>query len=250
MDQYKDEQMAYNFAKYKEQNKVVKCIDKPSILKLVGDLSNKSIIDYGCGSGFHTRLFAGKANKVIGIDFSKHMIELAKKLDEEVGVNDEVEYGVGNCAEDLNLGEYDVVFSSFFLCHANDRHLLEKFLKSMFNSAKSGAVCCGITYNSHLQSHDFPFLRKYGYDIKLNENPQEGDQRVIHTYDFRTDEFMFVIRDHYIPPVIIEETFNKVGFVNFKWIRTQLDDEYQDEAEYLADYLAHPNGIMYYCEKP
>ena len=38
MDQYKDEDMAIFFNKYKETNKVVQCIDKPSILKLIGDL--------------------------------------------------------------------------------------------------------------------------------------------------------------------------------------------------------------------
>ena len=68
------------------------------------------------------------------------MIDLAKQIDSESGI-DGIEYQVGNCAEDLNLGEHDVVFSSFFLVHATDRNLLEKFVSSMFNSAKSGAIC-------------------------------------------------------------------------------------------------------------
>ena len=243
MDQYKDDDMAYNFAKYKEENRVVKCIDKPSILKLVGDLNGKSVIDYGCGSGFHTRLFSkAGAKKIIGIDYSQHMIDLAKRLDAEAGIEG-LEYHVGNCAEDLNLGEHDLVFSSFFLVHATDRNLLQKFINSMFNSAKPGAICCGITYNAFLKTEDFPFLLKYGYDISLNDNPQEGDIRTI-------KYAAFTIKDNYMPPKTTEEAFKNAGFVNFRWQNTCLDSEYAQEAEFLADYLAHPNGIMYYCEKP
>jgi 2-polyprenyl-3-methyl-5-hydroxy-6-metoxy-1,4-benzoquinol methylase len=140
MDQYREE-MANNFTKFKEENKVIKYVHTPSILKLIGDLRGKSIIDYGCGSGFHTRIFkkAG-AKQIIGIDYSKHMIDLAKQIDSVAGI-DGIEYHVANCAEDLNLGQHDVVFSSFFLVHATDRNLLEKFVSSMFNSAKSGAIC-------------------------------------------------------------------------------------------------------------
>ena len=38
MDQYKDMDMALYFNKYKEESKVVQCIDKPSVLKLIGNL--------------------------------------------------------------------------------------------------------------------------------------------------------------------------------------------------------------------
>ena len=171
------------------------------------------------------------------------MIDLAKKIDHEAGIVDGIEYHVGNCAEDLNLGQYDVVFSSFFLVHASDRHQLEKFAQSMFNSAKSGAICCGLTYNAFLKTEDFPFLLKYGYDIRLNDNPKEGDIRTIH-YD------SFDIRDSYMPPATTEAVFKSCGFVNFRWQHTSLDSAHGDEEEFLRDYLAHPNGIMYYCEKP
>lgn len=244
MDQYKAIEMAYSFARYKNVNKVVQCIDKPSILKLVGNLTDKSIIDYGCGSGFHTRLFAPLAIKTIGVDYSDYMIEVAKNLDKEVNITN-VEYHVANCAEDLNLGQHDIVFSSFLINHSPDRIFLEKILRSMYNSLKPGGLCCGITYNSFLKSSDFPYLRKYDYDIHLNENPKEGDQRTIIYHKFN-----FTLYDHYIPPDVIEDTFKKVGFINFKWIHTKLDEKFSEEAEFLADYLAHPNGIMYYSEKP
>ncbi len=86
-------------------------------------------------------------------------------------------------------------------------------------------------------------MLKYGYDIRLNDNPKEGDIRTIHYSSFD-------IKDNYMPPETTESMFKKVGFINFRWQHTCLDDQFSQEEEFLRDYLAHPNGIMYYCEKP
>ena len=243
MEQYNDDDMAYNYAKYKEENKIVKFIDKPSILNLIGSLKGKSIIDYGCGSGFYTRLFAkAGAKKVIGIDLSKQMLELAKRLDAEEDL-DTIEYHIKNCEEIVNLKKHDVVFSSFLLVHASDRFALQRLVNSMYKSAKSGAVCCGITYNAFLKNEDYPFLRKYGFDISLNDDPKENDVRTLKISSL-------TIFDNYMPPSRTEEAFKNAGFINFKWVKTSLDSEYADEKDYFTDYLDHANGIMYYCEKP
>ena len=45
MDQYKDMEMALYFNKYKDESKVVQCIDKPSVLKLIGNLDGNIEFD-------------------------------------------------------------------------------------------------------------------------------------------------------------------------------------------------------------
>jgi len=51
----------------------------PTIIRLVADVSNKRIIDVGCGSGYLTAKLGGKALHVTGVDPSKEMIRIAKR---------------------------------------------------------------------------------------------------------------------------------------------------------------------------
>lgn len=49
--------------------------------------SNTSIIDFGCGPGLYTSLFAENKAKVAGVDFSKRSIEYARKSADQKGLN-------------------------------------------------------------------------------------------------------------------------------------------------------------------
>ncbi len=61
-----------------EQNSNDLIID-PALNKLVPDLEGKSVLDLGCGDGKHCVDFIGRgAAKVIGIDLSEKMLQLAR----------------------------------------------------------------------------------------------------------------------------------------------------------------------------
>ena len=49
--------------------------------------SNTSIIDFGCGPGLYTSLFAENKAKVAGVDFSKRSIEYARKSADQKGLD-------------------------------------------------------------------------------------------------------------------------------------------------------------------
>ena len=58
--------------------------------------AGKRILDVGCGSGRFCLAFAHEgAEKVVGIDFAKAMIEIADKLADEQGVAEQCEFRVG-----------------------------------------------------------------------------------------------------------------------------------------------------------
>ncbi|MCA9385597.1 class I SAM-dependent methyltransferase [Candidatus Dojkabacteria bacterium] len=55
-------------------------IDTPRFLKLLGNVSGKSILDIGCGNGEFCRLLSSKGASVMGLDGSERMIAEAKKV--------------------------------------------------------------------------------------------------------------------------------------------------------------------------
>jgi ubiquinone/menaquinone biosynthesis C-methylase UbiE len=52
-------------------------LNNPGMFELLGDVSGKKILDLGCGEGCNSRIMARKGAKVVGIDFSKRIIDLA-----------------------------------------------------------------------------------------------------------------------------------------------------------------------------
>lgn len=51
----------------------------PTILRLVGNISNKRVIDVGCGTGYLAAKIAPQASFVLGLDPAKGMIEVANR---------------------------------------------------------------------------------------------------------------------------------------------------------------------------
>ncbi|MEK6905916.1 MAG: class I SAM-dependent methyltransferase [Nanoarchaeota archaeon] len=59
-------------------NQTKEFIRLPMFLRLVGDIRNKSVADFGCGDGFFTRILAQNfPSEVVGIDYSEPMIKKA-----------------------------------------------------------------------------------------------------------------------------------------------------------------------------
>jgi trans-aconitate methyltransferase len=51
------------------------CVFAPSAQHYLGDVSNKSLLELACGSGYFTRLIKGwGAQRLVGVDLSNEMI--------------------------------------------------------------------------------------------------------------------------------------------------------------------------------
>ncbi len=57
----------------------------PLILKLLGDIGNKKVLDLACGNGYFSKILADKKAIVTGVDYSKKLISIANhNLDKKV----------------------------------------------------------------------------------------------------------------------------------------------------------------------
>jgi ubiquinone/menaquinone biosynthesis C-methylase UbiE len=81
----------------------------PAAFKIVGNVKGKQVLDLSCGEGYSTRILAGRGAKVVGVDFSTKMVELASKRekDEKLGID----YYVSDAAnlKEFRNGCFDLV---------------------------------------------------------------------------------------------------------------------------------------------
>lgn len=129
-------------------------IEIPQLFELIGDVTDLSVLDLGCGTGKHDRkLIEMGAKKVFGIDLSHNMINEAVK-----NINsDKIEYKVMSMQDIDKLDEkFDLVVSSLAIHYVEDYDLL---CKKVYNVLVNGGR----------------FIFSYGHPMDscviLNDNP-------------------------------------------------------------------------------
>ena len=90
----------------------------PALFSMMPDLKDKTILDLGCGFGEHCKMFVDQgAKKVVGIDISTKMLEIAKR-----DYSDDKILYLNMPMEDISCLEdsFDVVVSSLALHYVED----------------------------------------------------------------------------------------------------------------------------------
>lgn len=106
-------------------------IEIPQFFELIGDVRNKTVLDMGCGTGGQDRrLIEMGAKKVLGIDISEKMIEVAKKDTD----SDKITYKLLSMSNLEEITEkFDIVISSLAIHYVEDYDLLCKKVYGLLN---------------------------------------------------------------------------------------------------------------------
>lgn len=173
---YEDEKRATSYATLEFHNTYYLAYrDLPLIFKKYS--TGKKAIDFGCGTGRSTRFLKKHGFLPIGIDISKEMIKIAKKIDpdgEYLLIKD------GDFRK-LPLNSYDLILSAFTFDNISmeKKEMLLSDLKNLLN--KNGIfinlVCSPEIYINEWAS----FSTK---DFPENKNAKSGDVVPIITTDF------------------------------------------------------------------
>jgi len=115
----------------------------PYVEKLLGNVKGKYLLDAGCGEGYLSRNYARLGAKVMGVDFSNTLIELAqsKSVEEE-----NIEYRVGNICNLESIP--DTIFDSV-LCNLVLLNIpcLKDAINEFYRVLKpSGSLVCAIVH--------------------------------------------------------------------------------------------------------
>jgi ubiquinone/menaquinone biosynthesis C-methylase UbiE len=68
----------YNDAVKDEGHMVHKLYLNPVVLKLLGNVKNKKILDLACGNGYFSKKLEDKEARVTGVDYSKELLKIAE----------------------------------------------------------------------------------------------------------------------------------------------------------------------------
>lgn len=85
----------YDYWYRKPCNRFVAQLEEQLIVRLLGPVRGERLLDIGCGTGRHLKMFSDMGLDITGLDASPHMLELAKK---RLGPNAALHQGL---AEDL-----------------------------------------------------------------------------------------------------------------------------------------------------
>lgn len=108
------------------------------ILKQLGDVRGKYLLDLGCGAGENSVYFASRGARCVASDYSPGMVEVALKLAERNQV--QVEGRVINAmAIDFPDNTFDIVYASNLLHHIPNPKLT---IREMHRVLKPGGVAC------------------------------------------------------------------------------------------------------------
>ena len=108
------------------------------ILKRLGDVSDRYLLDLGCGAGENSVYFASRGARCVAADYSPGMVEVALKLAAANQV--QVEGKVINAMDiDFPDNTFDIVYASNLLHHIPDPELT---IQEMYRVLKPGGVAC------------------------------------------------------------------------------------------------------------
>ena len=213
-------------------------IEAYTYLNLLGELGGKSILDLGCGEGFYTRKFRQQgATKVVGVDLSPKMIELAKQEEAQEPLG--IDYIVDDV---LNLGfldSFDWVVASYLLNYAQTKEQLLQMCQSIFVNLKARGRFISVNNNSEQPPESYLSSAKYGLSKSISEPLAEGTPI---TYTISIDSQQFRFDNYYLSRDTYEWAFRTAGFQEIHWHQPIVSPEGVQEfgQEFWQDFLDYP----------
>ena len=186
----------------------------PTVLNITDDLSDKTVLDLGCGDGFFTIALANAGVKwSIGIDNSEEQIKLAKEKTHP----DNITYRFGDIFKDV-LPVCDIILAPFVINYAESIENLRFLFQNMYRSLSSHGKVVLIV--------DLPRgkdLKKFGSVKTLLGPAEDGTEIKIDLYD--NNEFICTLFSHYYTPKTLENALREVGFQNISWHKPVVSKE-------------------------
>ena len=213
-------------------------IESYSLLRLVGDVRGKSVLDLGCGDGFYTRrLKALGATRVVGVDISSAMIGLAEAEERENPCG--LEYRCADVQELDVRGRFDIVVAAYLLHYAQTEAEMRRMCERIVAHLPAGGRFVTLNENPEQAAERYAGYTQYGFD-KTVENPRREGSMI--TYSMASGRKLFSFHAYFYGRETYERVLRAAGFRELIWHPLVLDDKGIEAfgADYWREYLANP----------
>ena len=220
-------------------------IEQYTMLELLGDVRGKSVLDLACGEGYYSRIFKSLgARRVVGVDLSSKMIELARASESQLPLG--VEYVVGDAIDYQPDEPFDIVSAGYLLNYADTREKLLDMCQAVSRSLPPGGRFVTVNNNPSQSPERFAATEKYGFIKSAGEALRPGTPI---TYTIFQDGGTFSFDNYYLSAGTHEEALQAVGLRDVEWVAPHLSPQWSDDLAFWDDFFDDPSVIFLQCRK-
>lgn len=188
-------------------------VEQFTLFELIGDVRGKSVLDLACGEGFLSReLKSRDARRVVGVDISQAMIDLARS--QEQSADHGIEYRVSDVKELVLDEQFDLVVAGWLLNYARTPDELLAMCQSIARHLKLGGRFCTINNDFENPPANFERTRPHGFIRTAPDPIAEGDTI---TWTIFLPDRSFTIDNYYLSRPTHEKAFTAAGLKNLKF---------------------------------
>lgn len=220
--------------------------ERHMLMKLLGDLRGRSVLDLACGEGFYSRqLKLSGAQHTLGVDLSSQMIELARQQEKREPLG--IEYLVSDASEVELKNPVDLILAAYLINYAQNQSELSKMAKAMAKNLKAGGRVVMVNNNVLQEPATWSLTRPYGFVKKGSGKKNEGEAI---TFEFYLDDGkIFSLDNYYIAAEVQEKILKEAGFQKITWHMPEIDEPglKQYGTEHWSDFLKASPVIFTEC---
>lgn len=223
-----------------------------TLLGLIGDPTGLQVLDLACGEGFYTRLLRQRgAARVLGVDLSAKMIELAREQEDAHGLG--VEYLVGDARAVPLEAECDLVVAAYLLNYARDGAELQEMYEAIACYLKPGGRFVTVNTNPALDFSAAPSYWRYGFETTLSGPPRNGPPRngAPLTWTFHLPDASVSVENYCLDTDAHETAMRAAGLRDICWhgLRVSPEGRSAMPPDAWDVLLAHPPVTLLECRR-
>jgi SAM-dependent methyltransferase len=222
-------------------------IECHTLINLIGDLREISVLDVACGEGFYTRLLRQRgARRVTGVDLSAGMIELARAQEACAPLG--IEYFVGDAREFQTSSPCDLVVAAYLLNYACTPVELQAMCQGVSRSLRPGGRFITVNCSPLLHFPSAPSYRQYGFEVRADGEWNEGTPI---RWTFWLNDGPFEIENYHLDAAAHDSALRGAGFREVHWHVPQLAPEGVQvfASDYWERFLQDPPIAFIECVK-